>query len=95
MKEQLDKIYKVKIYVSGFSKVQAEGGLPDLLAEISSRPWLYDSQAYWDDSRNALVIVVGYELEDRLEERALDEIGDCVMATMQFDEKIEFDIQRL
>lgn len=90
-----DKIYKVKIVISGFTKAQVETDLPDLLNEIRRRPWLFDAEAFWDDSINKLVVIVGYEFEIRLEDGAFDEISDCVMATMQFDEKIEFDIQRL
>ena len=90
-----DKIYKVKIVISGFTKAQVEKDLPDLLTEIGRRPWVFDTQAFWDDSINKLIVVVGYELETRLEDLAFDEISDCVMATMQFDEKIEFDIQRI
>ena len=92
---QPDKIYKVKISIAGFTKAQVEEDLSSLLDEIRRRSWLYDTQAFWDDSINKLVTVVGYELEERLEEGALDEIGDCVMATMHFDEKISFDIQRI
>jgi hypothetical protein len=92
---QPEKIYKVKILISGFTKAQVEKDLPDLLHEIGSRPWLFDAQAFWDDSNNELVVIVGYELKTRLEDVAFDEISDCVMATMQFDEKIGFDIQRI
>jgi hypothetical protein len=90
-----DKIYKVKIQISGFTKAQAEEGLPDLLDEIRSRPWRFDSQAYWEASTNKLVIIVGYEFEERLEDGVFDEISDCVIATMDFDEKVAFDIERI
>ncbi|MDQ2692261.1 MAG: hypothetical protein M3Y68_09535, partial [Chloroflexota bacterium] len=58
-----DKIYKVKIKISGFTKAQVENDLPDLLNEIRNRPWLLASQAFWDDSISKLVIIVGYEFE--------------------------------
>jgi hypothetical protein len=90
-----NKIYKVKIKISGFTQVQVQEGLPDLLDEMGSRPWLFDSQAFWDDSINKLVIIVGYEFEERLEDGAFDEISDCVIATMNFDKKITFDIERI
>ena len=90
-----DKIYKVKIQISGFTKVQAEEGLPDLLDEMGSRPWLFESQAFWNDSINKLVIIVGYEFEERLEDGAFDEISGCVIATMDFNKKIAFDIERI
>jgi hypothetical protein len=35
---QQDKIYKVKIQVSGFTKAQVEEGLPALLDEFKHRP---------------------------------------------------------
>lgn len=90
-----DKIFKVKIKISGFTQVQVQEGLPDLMDEMGNRPWLYDSQAFWDDSINKLVIIVGYEFEERVEDGAFDEISDCVIATMNFDEKIAFDIERI
>lgn len=90
-----DKIYKVKISISGFTKAQAEEGLPHLLDEFGQRPWLIDTQAFWDDSINKFVIQVEYEFEERLENGAFDEISDCVIATMNFGEKIEFDIKRI
>lgn len=74
---------------------QDEKDLPDLLNEIGFRPWLLESQAFWDDSTGKLVIIAGYEFEERVEEGAHDEILDCVIATMHFDEKIEFDIERI
>jgi len=90
-----DKIYKVKISIAGFTRAQVEEGLPDLLNEFKRRPWLFDAQAFWDDSENKLVTIIGYELNVRLEEGAIDEVSDCVLATMQFDKKIDFDIQRI
>ena len=92
---QTDKIYKVKISVTGITKAQAEEGLPYLLDEFKQRPWLFETQAYWDDSTNRLVTIVGYDLDIRLEEGAIDEVGDCVIATMQFDKEIKFDIERI
>ena len=90
-----DKIYKVKISISGFTKSQVERDLPDLLNEIRQRPWLLESQAFWVDSIAKLVIIVGYEFEERVEDGAYDDISDCVIATMHFDEKIHFDIERI
>lgn len=90
-----DKIYKVKIKISGFTKAQVEKDLPDLLNEIRNRPWIFDSQAFWDDSIAKLVIIVGYEFEERLEDGAYDEISDFVIATMHFEEKIQFDVERI
>jgi hypothetical protein len=90
-----DKIHKVKIHISGFTRVQAEEGLPDLLDEMRSRAWLFDPQAFWDNSINKLVIIVGYEFEERVEDGAFDEISDCVIATMEFDEEISFDVARV
>ena len=90
-----DKINKVKISVAGFTKARVEEGLPYLLDEFIHRPWLFDTQAYWENATNRLFIQVGYEFEERLEDGAFDEISDCVLATMNFDKKIEFDIQRI
>lgn len=89
-----DKVYKVKINVTGFTQAQVEEGLQDLLDEIRQRPWIFEPQAYWENSINQLAVIVGYDLEERLEEGAIDEISDCIIATMHFDEKISFDIQR-
>ena len=92
---QPDKIYTAKLSISGFTKEQVEKGLSYLLDEFTHRPWLFNSQAFWDDSTNKLITQVGYEFEERLEDGAFDEISDCVIATMNFDKKIEFDIQRI
>jgi len=92
---QPNEISKVKIIISGFTKTQVEDGLPGLLNEFEQRPWLFNTQAFWDDSINKLVIIVGYEFEVNLEDGAFDEISDCVIANMNFDNKIEFDIQRI
>lgn len=61
----------------------------------SSKLGLFDPQASWDDSTNKLVIVVGDEFEERVEDTAFDEMSDCVIATMEFDEKISFDMERI
>jgi hypothetical protein len=90
-----DKIYKVKIKISGFTKTQVEEGLPYLIDEIESRPWIFDSQAFWDNLENKVVINIGYEFEERVEHGTFDKISDCVIATMHFDEKIEFDVNRI
>jgi hypothetical protein len=92
---QPNEIYEVKIIISGFTKTQVENGLPGLLNEFGLRPWLFNTQASWDDSINKLVIIVGYEFEVNLEGGAFDEISDCVLANMNFDNEIEFDIQRI
>ena len=92
---QPDKIYKVKVSISGFRKTQVEQGLPDLRVELESRPWLFKPEALWDDDTRRLIVIVGYELEERIEEGAWDEISDCVLATMNFDKKIQFDIKRI
>ena len=80
--------HKVKIRIAGFNEARAKEDLPDLLSELRSRPWLIDSQAFWDGSINKPVIIIGYEFEDRLEDNAFDERSDCVIATMPFDEKL-------
>ena len=90
-----EKIYKIKVSVTGFTKAQVEEGLPELLNEFKQRPWMFETQAYWEDSTKKLITIVGYDLDISLEERAFDEVWDCVIATMQFDEKISFDIQRI
>jgi len=88
-------IYKAKVSISGFIEAQVEDGLPHLLDEFRQRSWLLETQAYWDESTNKLVIIVGYDLDIRLEEGAIDEVGDCVIATMQFDKEIKFDVERI
>ena len=84
---QSDKIYMVKICISGFTQTQVEKGLPHLLDEFIHHPWLYSCQAYWDDSINKLIILAGDKFEERLEDSMFDEISDCVIATMNFDKK--------
>jgi hypothetical protein len=90
-----DKIHKIKVSISGFGKAQVEEGLPYLWAELRSRPWLFEPEVFWDDVTMQLIIIVGYDLEERTEEGAGEEISDCVAATMHLDKKIEFDIQRI
>lgn len=92
---QPNKIYKVKVSISGFKNAQVEEGLPHLRMELESRPWLFEPEAFWEDATGKLIVIVGYDLEERIEEGAWDEISDCVLATMNFDKKIEFDIQRI
>ena len=88
-------IHMVRINVSGFTKAQVEKGLRHLLDEFTYHPWLYNCQAHWDDTTNKLVIVAGSEFEEKLEDSIFDEISDCVLANMNFDKKIELDIQRI
>jgi hypothetical protein len=90
-----NNIYQVKVEVSGLTKIQVEEGLPDVLDEIGRRPWLFDSQAFWDTSIDKLVVIVGYEFEEIVKDDAFDEISDCVIGTISFDEKIDFDIERI
>jgi len=89
-----DKIYKVKISVTGLTRAQAEEGLPYLIDEYHQRPWLFETEAYWDETTNKLITIVGYDLEIRLEEGALGEVRDCVIATMQFDREIKFCVEK-
>ncbi len=89
-----DKISIVRVSVSGFNKTQVEKGLSDLVDELMHRPWLITPKAFWDDSTNKLVIIVGDETGTRVEDGIFDEISDCIIARMNFDRKIKFDIQR-
>ena len=86
---------EVKISISGFTKTQVTEGLPHLLDEFGHRPWLLNPRAFLDETSNKLIVIVGYENNFRLEEGALDEISDCVIATMNFDKEMIFDIQRI
>ena len=88
-------MYKLRLSVSGFTKAQIEEGLPHLLDEFGYRPWILESQAFFDKTTENLITIVGYEDDIRLEDRAFDEISDCIFATMNFDEKINIDIQRI
>jgi hypothetical protein len=81
---QPDKIYMVKVSISGFTKTQVEDGLPSLLYEFGQRPWLFSTQALWEDSINKLVILVGYESEERLEDGAFDEISELCACKREF-----------
>ena len=81
--------------IAGFTEAQAKEDMPELLNEIQNRPWLFDARMFWDDSINKLVMVVGYEFEDKLEDGAFDQLLDCVVATMPFDHQIEFDMKRI
>lgn len=84
---------EVKITVSGFTKSEVEYGLPHLLSEFNHRPWIFNPQAYWDEPTKRLVISVGYDIDESfIEGVALDEIWDCVIATVNFQEEIHFEI---
>ena len=88
-------MFKCKILVSGFKKGQIEKGLLALLDEFKHRPWLLETDAYFDESNNLLVVVIGYDINVSFEDGALDEISDCVLATMSFDKEISFDVVTL
>jgi len=47
-----DKIYKVKISVTGLTIAQAEEGLQYLIDEYHQRPWLFETEAYSDEVTN-------------------------------------------
>ena len=84
---------EVKIGVSGFTNPEVEAGLPHLLDEFSHRPWILSPQAYWDGPTKRLVISVGYDIDEAfIEGVAMDEIWDCVIATINFQEEIHFEI---
>lgn len=89
------QIHKVKITVSGFTKEQIEIGIPNLLDELKHRPWIKEPEAYLDEPNSTLVVIVGYEVDFRLEEATKDEISDCIIATMNFDKEISFKTERL
>ena len=93
--EPENKIYKVKILVSGFTKEQVTEGLQDLLDEFRVRPWLFETEAYFDETNNLLVVIVGYENDFRLEEGAIDEVSDCIIATLNFNEQISFNVSKI
>jgi len=95
MKDSGTKIYKVKIVISGFTKEQIKKGVPDLLDEFTHRPWLFETEALYDEGNCTLVVILGYEIDFRLEDGAYDEILECITATMNFDKEVSFDIQRI
>ena len=90
-----NKIYKIKISVSGFTKEQIVDGLPFLLDEFNYRPWLLEAEAYFDETSGLLIVIVGSEIDFRLEDGMVDEVSDCVIATMNFNEKVSFDVARI
>ena len=93
--EPENKIYKAKILVSGFTKEQVVEGLQDLLDEFRARSQLFEPEAYFDETNNLLVVIVGYENDFRLEESAIDEVSDCIIATLNFNEQISFDVSKI
>jgi len=87
------KMPGVKIGVSGLTQAEVEEGLPHLLDEFGHRSRILIPQAYWDELTKRLVISVGYEInESFIEDVAMDEIWDCVIATINFQEEIHFEI---
>lgn len=93
--EPKNTIYKVKVTVSGFAKEQIVEGLPALLDEFKNRPWLLEAEAYLDEANKLLIVIAGHEIDFRIEDRTFEEVFDCIFATMNFDKKINFDIERI
>ena len=84
---------EIKIGVSGFIKSEVEDGLSYLLEEFKHRPWVLNPVAYWDELSKRLIISVRYNVrESDIEGIAMDEVWDCVIATINFQEKISFEI---
>ena len=85
----------ITIQVTGFTQTEAQAGLPDLLAEFGERPWLLNPLATWDEASQSILIQIERAQEDgdRNGEGTLDEVWDCVIATIDFSSpKITFRI---
>jgi hypothetical protein len=90
---------RTRISVSGFSEQEARNGLPHLFDEFSHRPYLLKPDAYWDEPRQRLVVIVAYEGDDPRIEGGVggalfDIVWDCVIACLDFtSDGIHFDIE--
>jgi hypothetical protein len=77
---------QVTFQVEGFSEAEALAGMPDLLAELRARPWLHAPHVSWDAAQSSILIAITREQEDGDHDGqgTLDEVWDCVIATVTF-----------
>ncbi len=85
---------RTSISITGLNSDSAKRNLPDLRDELVKRPWLINPDLIFDQTQNCLMVTVDYEGDDIdvISKAVLDEIWDCVIATFDFVEKIEFKI---
>ena len=91
------KRVRTQISVAGLTRQEVEAGLQDLLDEFRQRPWLLDARACWDDHRKRLVMLIEREGDSLAVQggdtgATLDEVWDCVIACLEFESEIHFDV---
>ena len=92
------KLVRTQISVSGFTRQEVEGGLQELLEEFGRRPWLLNARVWWDSDRTRLVVSIEHEgdslaSQDSDTVATLDEVSDCVIASITFESEIRFDVE--
>ena len=77
---------RITIEVTGFSQNEAITGIPVLLAELRERPWLEHPKALWDETAECIRLQIDRDQEDGDQngQGTLDEVWDCVIATITF-----------
>ena len=86
---------QVTMHVTGFTHDEVRAGIPDLVAEFTARPWLLNPQVRWNTTNRCLWIQIerDYEDGDPDIQAMLDDVWDCVIATVSFSsERISFTI---
>jgi hypothetical protein len=86
---------RVTIVVRGLTEAQVDAGLADLLDEFEQRDWLVNPGADWDYEREGLVVTIDYEGRDTqlCGKAVLDEVQDCLAASLQFTSDLRFEIE--
>ena len=84
----------VNISIRGITEAEARSGLPNLLDEFRHRHWLLNPSAVWDTTLARLTVAIDYKGDDPklCGQAVLDEVRDCLVATVQTESDIHFEI---
>ncbi len=94
------KRVRAQIAVTGFCEAEVGEGIQHLLQEFKQRPWLLSYDARWLAVDLKLVITIetqgdSLEVQGGATGAILDEVSDCVIASMQFSsEGISFRVEK-
>ncbi len=84
---------RTSISVLGFTKPEADEGIPDLLDEFKERTYILNANAKWNENTKSIDIIIDIEGDDINSFRKFseDQAWDCVNACINFSsDKIQF-----
>jgi ABC-type transporter Mla MlaB component len=83
-------MFRTTVVCSGLSEGEASEAIADMLSEFAMRPWQQDVKCEW---RQGMLRLSAHNDVDSTGLALLDEFQDAVVACINFQEKIRFEIE--